>query len=146
MEDAAEHGDINRPTVAPDVGDNVGPSSSAPRSSAPASQPTKKLRTVDTAERAMEYALNVLHAMSSSPADSGNNAYCMGTVVERELRTMDARQRCIAKKLISDVLFYGNLKMLCPASRIKKYQQQESQTIDTSQQETQHRHDDPVCT
>lgn len=136
MEDAAEHGDITRAPDVPDVGDNIGPSSSTPSISVPASQPTKKRRTVDTAERTMEYALNELHAMSSSPADCSDDAYCMGTVVERELRTMDPRQRCIAKKLISDVLFYGNLKMLCPASHIK-YQQQESQSIDTSQQETQ---------
>lgn len=86
----------------------------------------------DTAERAMEYALNELQALSSTSAGSNDNTHCMDMLVESELRSMGHRQSCIAKKLICDVLFNGNLGLLSPMSHIMLQQlEQQSREIPT---------------
>ena len=82
------------------------------------SRGTNKKRKVDSAERVMEYALNELQSMASSESVVNDDAHHMGQLVENELRAMDSRQRAIAKKLISDVIFYGNIENLCHTSHI----------------------------
>lgn len=126
---------VQRPDVQADVDGNTHDATptSPPQKRATPAHPRKKRQTTATAETAMEYALNELQAMSSNSEHNSDDAHTMGMLVEHELRSMEHRQRSIAKKLISDVLFNGNLGMLHPTASIMlqhtgtpQHQQQQS--------------------
>lgn len=73
-----------------------------------ASRPNKRNKT-EHAERVMEYAFKELQSMSSE-TNITDEPHHVGQLVERHLHAMNTRQRAIAKKIIYEVLFYGNVE------------------------------------
>ncbi|KAK7077230.1 hypothetical protein SK128_006510 [Halocaridina rubra] len=63
-------------------------------------------------------SLALTSTTNTSKEQYEDDCICFGKLVTMELRKMDEMQRHTAKKLISDIIFYGHMKSLTPLAKV----------------------------
>lgn len=99
----------------PSPGHTLTPADSPP-SSFPITRPTKKRKQSDSAEDMLKIAIQKISSLPSSYESDPCLDY--GRVVGNELKSMNERQRFLAKKLINDVIHLGNMEMLSTVDQV----------------------------